>query len=635
MPERGCLLVIVQSLVRYYDILAADDTAKISKPGYSQAKVSFALVISDEGKLTNIIDLRSDGKKKVPKVMTVPLQKSRSGKNPPPYFLCDKGEYIFGIESLKSIDFRKKMEESPKEIEILDETKKSVIVTSPRSREYFSKFRLFHHSLLDQQIDPDVQVFLKFLDDWKPELSLHHLKIVEFKEDLLAGGLFVFDIRGKYFHQNPVVRQIWESRNSGSGDSISMEVSQCLVTGKCEPIARTHQKIRGVYNPQGQISEMSLVSFNDPSFESYGKDQSYNAPISESAMFKYTTVLNHLLERDSKNRIQVGDTTTVFWAETKKKSCEDLARFFIDPAVGTEEKDDEVDEKTRQDIGIRQLVGDILLKVKTGKYLEEKDLGVDPATTKFYILGLSPNNARLAVRFWHEDSFGNFITQVARHHLDMEIERDDRAPQLTSTYWLLKQTIPEGSKESAASPLLGGLLMRSILDGTPYPVPMYNAIVNRVKVERSINYARAGFIKACLIRMARARGENEEEITVSLNEENKDVPYRLGRLFAVLEKAQSDANKDLKSTINSKYFSSASTTPAVVFPVLLKLAQHHIAKSDWGFKSNQWIEEVVSGIDEFPAYLNLEDQGKFMLGYYHQRKAFFKKKEASEDKKEE
>src|SRR5208337_1307981 len=178
---------------------------------------------------------------------------------------------------------------------------------------------------------------------------------------------------------------------------------------------------------------------------------------------------------------------------------------------------------------------------------------------------------------------GNFIKRVARHHLDMEIERDDRGPQLISVYWLLKQTVPQNSSDNASSPLLGGLLMRSILENTPYPVPMYNAILNRAKVERSINSARAGFIKACLIRMKRARKENEEEITVSLNEESTNVPYRLGRLFAVLEKTQSDTNRDMKSTINSKYFSSASTTPAVVFPVLLKLSQHHIAKSDWGF----------------------------------------------------
>jgi CRISPR-associated protein Csd1 len=215
----------------------------------------------------------------------------------------------------------------------------------------------------------------------------------------------------------------------------------------------------------------------------------------------------------------------------------------------------------------------------------------------------------------------------------MEIERDNHGPQYISMKWLLKMTVPEKSDDKAISPLLGGLLMSSILDNTPYPVPMYNAILNRAKVERSIIYARAGFIKACLIRLARTRGKHEEDmITVSLNEDNQNVPYRLGRLFAVLEKTQSDTNRDMKSTINSKYFSSASTTPAVVFPVLLKLAQHHIAKSDWGFKSNQSIEEILMGVEKFPASLTLEKQGMFMLGYYHQKRANFKKKESSAEK---
>lgn len=171
--------------------------------------------------------------------------------------------------------------------------------------------------------------------------------------------------------------------------------------------------------------------------------------------------------------------------------------------------------------------------------------------------------------------------------------------------------------------------MRSILNGGPYPVQMYNAILSRAKVERSINSVKAGFIKAYLLRLARAGLTNlkEEMITVSLNEESQNVPYRLGRLFAVLEKAQADTNREMKSTINSKYFSSAATTPAVVFPVLLKLAQHHIAKLDWGFKITQNIEETLMGVDRFPAYLSLEEQGMFMLGYYHQRKAFFTKKE--------
>jgi len=204
-----------------------------------------------------------------------------------------------------------------------------------------------------------------------------------------------------------------------------------------------------------------------------------------------------------------------------------------------------------------------------------------------------------------------------------------------SLYRLLRETVAQNSDNTAASPLLGGLVMRSILDGTPYPTQMYGAILSRARVERSINSVRAGFIKAYLLRLSRAGLTNlkEDMISVSLNVENPNVPYRLGRLFAVLERAQTSTDKSVKSTINSKYFSSASATPAVVFPVLLKLAQHHVAKSDWGVKITQDIEETLEGVSEFPAYLSLEEQGMFMLGYYHQRKASFKKKEevVSED----
>ena len=216
----------------------------------------------------------------------------------------------------------------------------------------------------------------------------------------------------------------------------------------------------------------------------------------------------------------------------------------------------------------------------------------------------------------------------------MEIVHDDPGPHYISPYRLLKETVPQNSNDNASSPLLDGLLMRAILGNTSYPPQLYTAILNRVKVERSINHVRAGFIKAYLMRLARSGSTNLQEdlMTVSLNEENPSVPYRLGRLFAVLEKAQNDTNRERKSTINSKYFSSASTTPAVVFPVLLKLAQHHIAGSDWGFRSNRSIEEIMAGIDVFPAYLNLEDQGLFMLGYYHQRKEFYKKKESGPEK---
>jgi CRISPR-associated protein Csd1 len=343
-------------------------------------------------------------------------------------------------------------------------------------------------------------------------------------------------------------------------------------------------------------------------------------------------VLNFLLKRESEHRIQIDDTTIVFWAETSNRTYVDLVNFFLDPKVakpkeGAEPPND-VPVRDKQAL---QLMGDILNKVKNGQPVTEKEMGIDPAATKFYILGLSPNNARLAVRFWYQDSFGHFLTRVAQHHLDLEIVRDDSGLPYISPYRLLKESMPQSSNAKASSPLLDGLLMRAILEGTPYPLQLYSEMLDRVKVERSINYVRAGFIKAHLLRLARLSSTNlkEELITVSLNEDSMSVPYRLGRLFAVLEKAQIDTKRDAKSTINSKYFSSAATTPAVVFPVLLKLAQHHMEKSDWGDRYNRMIEEVMSGIDRFPTYLTLEDQGIFMLGYYHQRKDFFKKRDVN------
>jgi len=623
--------VIIHSLVRYYDILSADTNVKIARPGYSPANVSFILVISDTGELTNIVDIRADGKKKRSRVLYVPYQESRtSGISP--YFLCDKAQYIFGLEHQET--YGKKQNSIIKDVtQVLEETGMGRIVITRRSLESMKKFREFHHFLLDSVNDPAVEAFLKYLDTWKPDMAYHHPKIAEFKDDLFAGALFVFEYHGECLHKNVNVKSVWEHHLAMGGSEGTTEM-QCLVSGKIEPVSRLHKWIKGVKGTQAQGAP--LISFNNESFCSYRRDQSYNSPISARAMFKYTTVLNHLLEWESKNRIQIGDTTVVFWAETEKTAYENLVLALLDPDNEVDEIIDESETVPREkDLRTRQLVNDILQKVKTGHFFEEKDLGIDPETTNFYILGLSPNQGRLVVRFWHQDTFGNFITRLARHHIEMEIEQNDSVRRNVSMKWLLKMTVPRNSDDKTISPLLGGLLMKSILNDTPYPIPMYNAILNRVKVERSINYPRAGFIKACLIRRARARGNHEEDmITVSLNKESTDIPYRLGRLFAVLEKTQSDSNKDLKSTINSKYFSSASTTPAVVFPVLLKLAQHHITKSEWGFKSNQWIEEIVSDIDEFPAYLNLEDQGKFMLGYYHQRNAFFKKREESEQKEE-
>lgn len=632
--------MIIQALTRYYDVLAAEDPAKISKMGYSPAKVSFALVISDEGIPMQILDLRTDGKKKVPKMMEVPRQKSRSGKNPPPYFLCDKPEFVLGIERMKKKEYEDKFSSKKEKATILAENNRDVILFSDQSNKYFSAFRNFHHELLDRTEDKSVRAFLKFLDTWEPERSLENPKIREYLEEIFSGGLFVFEISGKYLHENLAAEHAWrpsEEHESGKEPYIA----QCLVSGKEEPIAKTHDKINNVRGAQS--AGASLISFNEDSFCSYNKEQSMNAPVSESAMFKYKTVLNHLLAWESKNRIQIGDTTTVFWAETTKESFIDLTLFLIDPVEDQENREKAEKPARRTDPGTRQLVNDILMKVKTGKYLDKRDLGVDPEKTNFYILGLSPNNARLAVRFWYQDSFGNFITRSAQHHLDMEIIRSDQWSRYISLFTLLKQTVHKGSKDPAASPLISGQLMNSILDNSPYPVTMFSAILNRIKAERSINYPKAAFIKAYLIRNARTRKMPEKDmITVSLNETSPNVPYRLGRLFAVMESAQKAANKTVrvKRTIRDSYFASASSTPRIVFPTLLKLHQHHLSKINsekpgLAVNFSKMMDEVMSSIDNFPITLSLEDQGMFMLGYYHQHESFFRKNDETKIVEEE
>ncbi|PKL56999.1 MAG: type I-C CRISPR-associated protein Cas8c/Csd1 [Methanomicrobiales archaeon HGW-Methanomicrobiales-6] len=622
--------MIIQSLCRYYDILAEDEDVTISRPGYSSGKVSFALVLSPEGELSYIADLRSDDKKPRPRVMDVPLQATRAA-GIAPYVLCDNAKYVFGVEKFKRNEFEKKFvkpsSEGPSpEYRVLAESDREIVVVHQRSRDYFEAFKARQHEIFDSLDDPGIRALIAFLDTWNPETFTRHPKIVEHMDDLLSGGSCIFECDGVFLHMKPSVRKVWEQYHSNNGDGDTF-TAQCLVTGELGAIARIHQHLKGVAG--AQMSGASLVGFNDDSFCSYGKKQSFNAPVSKSSVFKYTTTLNYLLARQD-YRMRIADTTVVFWAETNGTACEEVVNFFFDPREDTEGNTDEdsSDPARVQNWRKIELMRDVLDKVRTGRKIHTEDVGADPEAN-FYLLGLSPNNARLAVRFWHVDTFGNFIARAARHHLDMEIVRGDYDPRYVSLYRLLRETVAQSSDNKAASPLLGGLIMRSILTGVPYPVQMYSAILSRAKVERSINSVRAGFIKAYLLRLVRAGLTNlqEDMISVSLNEESPNVPYRLGRLFAVLEKAQADTNREMKSTINSKYFSSASTTPAVVFPVLLKLAQHHIAKSDWGFKITQDIEETLMGVDEFPTYLSLEEQGMFMLGYYHQRKANFTKKE--------
>ncbi len=384
-----------------------------------------------------------------------------------------------------------------------------------------------------------------------------------------------------------------------------------------------HPKIKSVAGAQS--AGASLVSFNAPAYESYGKDQSFNAPVSEKAAFQYGTALNSLLNgpKSSKHRIRIGDTTCVFWTD-QPSIVEDV--FGIFASEGSNSPEQAQDEDTRSKL-------EILLKAIRYGGEAKSALGIDPEETKFYLLGLAPNAARLSVRFFHRSTVAQLLENLRSHHRDIAIVREWESaqgkrlpdPEFPAYWQLLNQTARVADE---IPPLLGGSLMRAILDGIAYPESLYSAVIRRIRADRTINYLRAAIIKGTLTR------NHKQTITTMLDNENTDPAYLLGRLFAALEKTQYDALGELNAGLRDKFYSSASATPASVFPRIIRTYQHHLSKLTGGAKVNRerLVQNILDGIPSsgFPNNLNLKSQGIFALGYYHQRKEFFTKKETSD-----
>ncbi len=270
-----------------------------------------------------------------------------------------------------------------------------------------------------------------------------------------------------------------------------------------------------------------------------------------------------------------------------------------------------------QDVIELQDLKDVLTNLKEGRM----PAGIDP-DVRFYILGLSPNTSRISIRFWCTSTVGDILDRVGQHFRDLTIIKSFAEDMdFPSVSQLLRETAVLRKSENIP-PILGGSVMRSILTGLLYPQGLYTAILSRIRVDREINYLRAAIIKACLARKYRTTNVSKE-ITATLNTKETDIAYRLGRLFSVLEKAQLDAIPDTNATIKDRFFGSASATPRAVFPQLLHAAQCHVQKAKFGVKSDRLIEKILQGVKCFPAHLDLDDQGLFALGYYHQRHAFF------------
>lgn len=582
--------MILQALVKYYENLVEEE--KVSKQGWCSAKVSYEIELSKEGEIKNIICLKIEeerGKKTVirPQNLLVPEMVTRSS-GVSANFLCDNAKYLLGISQEN------------------DEKDKK------RAEECFLAARDKHLSLLNHAEGEMAKAICLFFQNWKPEKAMEYPKISENWEDITDGGNLIFGMGTHYAQDDMQIKRIWDNRK--------MEIDQeakgiCLVTGEQEEISRIHRGIKGV--PGAQSSGAALVSFNAPSFESYGKEQSYNAPVGKYAEFAYTTALNYLLS-DRKYSLQIGDTMVVFWAESGKTDYQDAFLECMEPPVDNQE----------------ELKG-LFERIQEGKPIIIKGNELNPEQ-RFFILGLAPNAARLSVRFFYENSFGKILTNISEHYKRMEIIKPKwEENQYLGVQEMLFETVNKKSIDKKPISNMATMTFRAILSGDRYPARLYSDTLIRIRAEqdeKKLSWKRMSIIKTYLIHNYKWK---EGENYMGLNEESNDIAYVLGRLFSVLESIQADANPGIQATIRDRYFNSACGTPASVFPVLIKLKNSHmkkIGREKEGTKKyyEKLFADIMWKINEqegFPKRLSLEEQGKFALGYYHQIQKKYEKRE--------
>lgn len=564
--------MILQSLVQYYETM--ERQGKATRPGWSNAKVSFALEIALDGQLKRVIPLKEEKK---PQIFIVPQMVTRSS-GVSSNFLCDNSSYLLGVDNKGKPD---------------------------RSLECFQCAKEKHREILGDIDSVAGQAILKYFDNWKPEEAEKNPALVDSLDEIMAGANLVFWIEDNYAQNVTEIKDAWERYYNASTkepDGI------CLVTGKKAEIARIHANIKGLQGAQS--SGAAIVSFNAPSFESYGKEQSFNAPVGTYAVYAYTTALNTLLA-DKKHATTIGDMTILYWSEDGDEACQDLFFYSSEP--------------TRDNY---EIVNDVFKNLETGKAVHvdgvEKEISLNQ---KFYILGLSPNAARIAVRFFYQDSFGNILNNIRAHYNRMEIVRPSNDTlQYLGAWRMLMETANRKSKDKKPIPNVAGTMYRAIISGSRYPDALYQSVLSRIRAEQDdedagtykITRGRAAIIKAFLLKN---RGYDKEGITVALNEDSTNAAYTLGRLFSILEEIQEVANPNINATIKDRYFNAACATPASIFPILFKLKNSHTRKfSSKGMEINYEtkLTELQGKIEGYPKRLSLEEQGMFILGYYHQ-----------------
>lgn len=583
-------MTILQSLDGYYARM--ERRGEVVPPGWSTEPIGFVISLNPDGSVARVSSwLDEKGKRGRP--TPVPKWFTKQGIGSTPFFLWENTAYALGVS-----------EKNP-----------------DKTRRDHEAFRKLHLERLAETEDEELLALRRFVEAWTPDqfVELNFLPKmmafnVAFRLDKLANPRLI--------HQSSAARALIEKVRS---EVSSAEEAVCLVSGEKRPVVRLHPKIKGVNGTANP--EVPLVSFNLDAFTSYGKEQGFNAPTSEEAAFRYGTALNALLDRGkSRNRLKrgIGDATVVFWAESAQEGDDaDKAAEAAERAVaeGLEPPDDAAEAFK---------LYTHLKAIAAGKSVTELDKALDPAT-RFHVLGLAPNAARLSVRFWLSDSLDHFIQRIAKHYEDLCIEPQPVGWTMPSVNLILARTTALLGKFDNIPNALAGEVMRAVLTGQPYPRTLLAAVITRLRAGDAAGYGwHAAVLRACINRGLRGSGEGEpmteetgkKELPVGLDPDNKSVAYQLGRLFSVMESAQYEALGRVNAPIGVRYYAAASATPARVFGTLLRGLKNHVADARKRNKGG-WIDGRVSEIlghvgPDLPRTLSLEDQARFAVGYYHE-----------------
>lgn len=601
--------MILQALHQLYGRLERDRTPGLPKPNHSIQDISYKVVLSNGGASYQIQDIRGavvrrsrTGREKtdlVPIQLILPGDARASERSFTPCVLWDDTRFLFGWHGRQD-----------------DQT---------NNRRCFESFKTFHLAHEHEIASPSFSAVCTFLKNWKPEDASNDPVLAALK---LGRGVFQMQGEPAYVHEDAAFVRWWALQGRAGEEELR---GPCLVTGeKDEVIAQTHPGIFGI--PGAAYNGSAIVSFNERAYESYGfvDGQGYNSPVSKDAAFRYAAALNWLIA-SNRQRLRIGDASTVFWTD-EPSQVETMLPFLLDSSLAP------------QDPALIAMINAALANIASGK-LAPSSFG--KPETPYFILGLVlANKGRLSVRFWHTSTLGVLATNLQKHHHDLSIERqwdetnsNHPEPRVPGIYSLLLQTASrkEGRLDpEKIPPLLGGALIRAILLGTNYPDALFQKVMSRVRVAEKdqsgdsadrVSYLRASIIKAYLNR------NHNLNLTMSLDTTRTDIAYLLGRLFAVLEKTQQDALGEVNASIRDRFYSAASATPGVVFPRIFRTYTHHLNKAaaeyGQGYKVNRevLVGEIKDKFDNYPMHLNLPQQGQFAIGYYHQRKALFPKRD--------